>query len=195
MLSELPRFNFMTRRLICAAVLGAGVLFAAAPALAGDTGCLWDRMPKKETRAAIDAGLAGGPDAMQEKLVFADVRAAAAACGLDASDEESSDLSNAAYGVALQKLGEAWFETNLKIAPDKLDRAWDHLGEDAQAVVKRAMHDRSRDTDSVDGVVEAFTRLLETAPPADQAEADKRQTFTGAYISGRALRAAYEPKL
>ena len=188
----------MSLKIVSGAAAAALLAAAAQPALAhGDKDgvCIWDRLPKKETKAAIDAGLAGGVDAMSDHLFFADVRAAAEACGFDASDEESSDLSNAAHGLAMQKLAEAWFMTHLNIAPDRLDGAWDRMGEYDQSIFLRAMRGKRESNDSLATAENGFETALKLTKPIDDTEAAQLQTFVTTYVSGRALRAVYEPKL
>jgi hypothetical protein len=175
--------------------LAAITAFVAAPALAApDADCLWNAIPQKETKAAIAAGLADGADAMQGKIIFADVRAAAADCGYDASDANTGYLSEAAYGLFLQKLGEAWYEAH-KVSAERLDRAWDNLGADTQTDLAANLASREPDNNLVNRVATRFTSDLGLAHPASQTEADQRDAFTAAYLGGRTLRAAFEPKL
>ena len=178
---------------ICAVLSTAALLVAAAPTqvLAADATCLWDHLPPQTTSAIIEAGLKQDLGKIHD--AGSDAGPAAKACGLEKSAGE--DVGNALTGVALERVGEAWFQRNLGVGPDRLDTAWGKLGPKMQSALEDDIQSPKTDEALVSGATDAFITALGMPTPKDDHASADLGYFSALYLGGRSLRAAMEPKL
>ncbi|MEO6216706.1 MAG: hypothetical protein ABIO86_11795 [Sphingomonas sp.] len=160
-----------------------------APAHAGDGSCPWNHLPEPVRASAMEAGLAGGPGALSNKIPAADLSRAEKACGLKL--DNGGALRRAESGYMLQILAEAWLQKNATLSPQRLGAAWAAMGADAKAPFLRWAITLESDPEGRNQAYGAFLKGL--GDRAGSLPPDAKPKIV-TYLQGRSLRSVFEPR-
>lgn len=165
------------------------VALTAGPAVAGETQCLWDKLPSQKRTVFLAQARVSPPQAVGGAL-FSDpeLGAAVLACGIKTADAPAA--RGALTGYAFDAAIVEWMAAHEKIDADKLDAAWSGLPESGRSALVKLAKGGAGQPDPE--TFKTFAAGVGAGDRTDLMSSDFGQ-YLFMYMMGRALRAANEP--
>ncbi len=137
-------------KLVMGVVAAFVAALAAGPATAGDARCLWEHFPQAHRAEVLNHELAGIGEAMAASFTPDEAAASFTACGVAERTRPEANAALNAYALRLK--AEKELLANADLAPDRLDAAWNALGEDVRGPLVRHAEDASAPDTAFDAV-------------------------------------------
>ncbi len=177
----------MRRTTLATASLLAGAFLATSPARAGDAQCLWEHFPEAKRIEVLSHDMGALSATMQATFTDDEYVASLRACGVAGNAAPAANAALNAYGLRLK--AEKVLLASADLPPDRLDAAWNALGEDLrQGLIRHAL-----DSAQPDPTYEAVQQFADRAGLRGAVGKDIGVTLA-AYLIGRAALAAYDPQ-
>ncbi len=172
-------------------IAGALALATAPPAWAGDTLCLWISF-SSDARAAVLASYAtGGPEAVSRGVSTLGPPPALSTCLASPSVEAVRAAGASVHGLALERAAALYIQETLAIPTEKLEAAWNGIPEEIRSSFFAPNPTPETNELAAAAVMGAATEAGWDPSAAGEALPVQLGHFIS-FISGRALRAAYE---